>query len=365
MRTNIPCRTGCNQQVDYEHICFPDQFIYFLPKNKDGTIHKCPNFPIIVEKDMETSWSKEEQELQEKIDRVRFAVFKNDVERAEAIKQLEQEIDSCPNQFYRQYEEIESTSILPHMENEAYPDSPPPEKRKPDSAFYEGDLLNIQLRCVLFPSPFNFSPSVMRKPDLLWLAECYENLNKYECAIIARMIQDRISYDQGTKILELEKLKNNFQLKKIIKVDKSIVDIRDEDVRNVEKTIKKFIRKNFSIEDFKKINLQLFNELNKHREDRNETRTTTLGELDDVFERLTLGQCIMIINKLRKIEEFTKFTQIKREHIHRMEWLKENFRNENDHAIGNVEKEFTEEDKILAITYSKTIIDYMDKLELV
>ena len=41
----IKCRTGCEEQVHYEEYVFPDGFIYFLPKNKDKTIHKCKNLP--------------------------------------------------------------------------------------------------------------------------------------------------------------------------------------------------------------------------------------------------------------------------------------------------------------------------------
>ena len=39
----IQCRTGCQEQVNYEHFHFPDGFTYFLPKNLDDSIHDCKN----------------------------------------------------------------------------------------------------------------------------------------------------------------------------------------------------------------------------------------------------------------------------------------------------------------------------------
>jgi hypothetical protein len=357
-QSNLPCRTGCGEQVSYEHISFPDGFIYFLPQNKDQTIHNCPNLPKIDDGGTGMGWSKEEIELEEWCDNFMLLPMKEIEERFET---LDQKVNSCPNQFNREYSEIESAYLLEHEENSNLS----PQEKKQESVFFERDLLNSQMRCILFPSPFFFTPNLSKIPDLIWLSKCYENLANYECAIIARMIQDRITHDQGNEILNLEKLKKSFSEQNEIKVDKSIIQIRDNDIRNVEESIKKFIRTNLPIEDFKKVNLQLFNELNKHREERNNSRTTTLGKFDDVFERLTLGQCIMLINNLRKAKNFFVFNQIKRDHIYRLEWLKDNFRNENDHAVGDVEREFTDEDKILAVTYCKIITEHINKLQLV
>jgi hypothetical protein len=359
--SNLPCRTGCGKQVGYEHIQFPDGFIYFLPRNNDLTIHDCLNLPKIDDGGTGMPWSKEEQELEDYIDKVRFSPT---VISKQQMEEVDKKIKSCPNQFNREYSEIESTYLNDHYWNREE-DSIPLEAKKSESSFYERDLLNSQMRCILFPSPFFFTPNLTKIPDVVWLSKCYKNLGNYECAIIALMIQDKITHDQGNEILKLEKLKKDFSQQNKIKVDKSIIQIRDNDIRNVEENIKKFIRTNLSIEGFKKVNFQLFNELEKHREERNNVRTATLGKFDDVFERLTLGQCIMLINNLRKSKDFFIFNQIKREHIHRLEWLKENFRNENDHAVGDVEREFTEEDKILAVTYCKTITDHINKLQLV
>jgi len=356
--SNLPCRTGCGKQVKYEHIYFPDGFIYFLPRNNDLTIHDCPNLPKIDDGFTGMPWSKEEQDLDNYLETIRYLPMKEIEQKTE---ETNEKINSCPNQFNREYLEIESNYLWEHEKNSNLS----PQEKKQESVFFERDLLNSQMRCILFPSPFFFTPNLSKMPDLLWLSDCYENLGKYECAIIARMIQDKITHDQGNEILKLEKLKKDFSQQNEIKVDKSIIQIRDNDIRNVEENVKKFIRTNLSIENFKKVNFQLFNELEKHREERNKIRTTTLGKFDDVFERLTLGQCIMLINNLRKAKDNFIFNQIKREHIQRLEWLKDNFRNENDHAIGDVEREFTEEDKILTVTYCKTITDHLDKLQLV
>ena len=40
----IQCRTGCKEQVNYEHFPFSDGFVYLLPKNLDETIHDCKKF---------------------------------------------------------------------------------------------------------------------------------------------------------------------------------------------------------------------------------------------------------------------------------------------------------------------------------
>ena len=42
----IQCRTGCQEQVNYEHFPFPDGFVYFLPLNLDGSIHDCKNLRL-------------------------------------------------------------------------------------------------------------------------------------------------------------------------------------------------------------------------------------------------------------------------------------------------------------------------------
>ena len=208
--SNLPCRTGCGKQVKYEHIGFPDGFIYFLPRNNDLTIHDCPNLPKIDDGCTGMTWSKEEQDLEDYLQTIRTLPTKEFKEYTSGPKaeEMNEKINSCPNQFNREYLEIESTYLNDHWDNRD--GDIPPEKMASESSFYERDLLNSQMRCILFPSPFFFTPNLTKIPDLLWLSKCYENLGKYECAIIARMIQDKITHDQGNEILKLEKLKKDF-----------------------------------------------------------------------------------------------------------------------------------------------------------
>ena len=226
-------------------------------------------------------------------------------------------------------------------------------------------LINAQMRCNLFPTPFLSDPTGYGHSDLIDLAEDYELLKEYESAIIAILIQDKITHDQGEKLIELEKLKNKIPIKKITS-NATVMEIRDKKIRGLEGKIKEFLRKNYPIKIFRESEPELFSKLNENREERDRRRTNTVGQFDDVYERLTLGQCRTIVikhrKKMKKSKEFNIFTKIESEYLSRMEWLVENFRNENDHAVEDVEREFTEDDKTLAIIYTTSIIDHLEKL---
>ena len=66
-------------------------------------------------------------------------------------------------------------------------------------------LLNAQMRCIMFPTPYLTNPSFMGFSDILDLSITYELLGDFESAIRARLIQEKITHDQTEKILELVK----------------------------------------------------------------------------------------------------------------------------------------------------------------
>ena len=346
----IPCRTGCLEQINYEEFEFPDGFVYLLPRNIDGTIHNCKNLQITDY----ASWSPEESK-QQKIIMASINDPKIKVDRDNLF-------NTTPNMYHSQYHD----RLLQISHNRIFEnDELPEDKRKSEDEMTKIMLINAQMRCNLFPTPFLSDPTGYGHSDLIDLAEDYELLKEYESAIIAILIQDKITHDQGEKLIELEKLKNKIPIKKITS-NATVMEIRDKKIRGLEGKIKEFLRKNYPIKIFRESEPELFSKLNENREERDRRRTNTVGQFDDVYERLTLGQCRTIIikhrKKMKKSKEFNIFTKIESEYLSRMEWLVENFRNENDHAVEDVEREFTEDDKTLAIIYTTSIIDHLEKL---
>ncbi len=346
----IQCRTGCLEQVNYEEIEFPDGFAYLLPRNIDGAIHDCKNLQIT---DYD-SWSPEESKMMDMI----IPLGRESKNK----KKIDEILETTPNMYHSQYfDRLLQISHNRIFEN----DELPKDKRMPEGEMTKIMLLNVQMRCNLFPTPFVLDPTGYGHSYLIDLAEKYEWLKEYESAIIAILIQDKITHDQGEKLIQLERLKNKIPIKEI-KNENTVIEIRDKYIRNLEGKIKEFLRKNYPVKTFRESESELFLQLNEHREKRDKRRTNTIGEFDDVYERLTLGQCRTIIikhrKKMKKSEGFNIFTRIESESLNRMEWIVENFRNENDHAVEDVEREFTEDDKTLAIIYTNSITDHLEKL---
>jgi len=346
----IQCRTGCGEQLNYEDISFPDGFIYFLPKNMDGTIHDCSNLP---KESTSEGWSPEEKEISK---------LKYSPDFHEKREEIEISFQNGSNQLHREYESVKDNLLNEVLENDELPEN----ERKSEYEIWKKMLINTQIRCNLFPTPFMSDPAFFGYSDLKDLSKCYEEVKDYESAIIARLIQDRITHDQGKKLMELEFLKNKIPVDKETKTTKSVIEIRDKYIRNLEGIVKEFLRKYYLIKDFKESDPEFFLKLNEHREERNKRRTITVGKFDDVYERLTLGQCLTIIRKQKKREKkdgkFSMLSKIDNVYLGRLEWIVENFRNEHDHAVEDVEREFSEYDKALSVIYTDTIIDHLDKL---
>lgn len=336
----ISCRTGCGQDVLYEMESFPDGFIYHMPLNLDETIHNCSNLP--------------ENKLDDE-------PYENNTIWQE-YRRLEVEIDVRRHNDW----ELESSETK-KIEN------------------YKKELVLQQIKCTLFPSPRMYgyvTSDIVDLPDgekeywwtdLTELSMCYEEADMLDCAITALILQDKMTHNQSKKILELENKKNqqlnttNSEYEFPIDTKLTVMQIRDTHVRRLEKKIKDFLRKHYSIKKFSDENNELFLKIDESREIKNKGRDVTIGKFDDHYEHLTFGACLEIINKevkrCKQNNEPSIFLKIDSSKKREMAWVKDNFRNENDHTVENVEKEFTIYDKALAISYSEKVIKHLNDLE--
>jgi len=339
----ISCRTGCGQDVLYEMESFPDGFIYYMPWNLDRTIHNCQNLP-----ENETN-----DELPSNIENSTIW---------QEYRQLEAEIGVTSYDLTFDSSETEKFEIFKKL------------------------LVLQQIKCTLFPSPLMYGYVTSDMVDLqdgvkeVWwthlttLSECYETVGMLDCAITALILQDKITHNQSKRILELENKKkqeqpNTTNSKYEVSIDTklTVMQIRDTHVRELEKKIKDFLRKHYSIEKFRAENDELFLQIDESRETKNERRDVAIGKFDDHYEHLTFGSCIFIINQevtrcKKKKELDSIFLKISSQQKREMDWVRDNFRNEIDHTVENVE-EFDACAKALVIAYSARIIKHLNDLE--
>lgn len=366
----IQCRTGCKEQVNYEHFPFSDGFIYLLPKNLDGTIHDCKNLRIpprihhvkshvpdsgkIIEFEVKIeTWSEDEKKFQDLQDK-EHEQKDNGISDKEWIDLFE----TTPNQYNYEYFDLttnkESNSIIKSKNN----------KNDIDIDLLKKKLLNLQMRCILFPTPFHSDPNNEGNYDLVLLSEVYEKIENYQCAITARLIQEKISQDQTNKILELiEKQKNPKYKNKEIKIDINIsaIDLRDKYYRKVEKSIKKFIRNKYSsIKELEKDFPEQFEIANSHR---TKTSEHIISENNDVIEFLSFGACVKILKYNKKNREKPEWNIIDDDIITYAYFVLDR-RNEMDHFTdADIEKAIPIKTRAVGYIFSKNIIDFFEKIQ--
>ena len=342
----IQCRTGCQEQVNYEHFPFPDGFVYFLPRNLDGSIHDYKNLrlshdikgqvsseqgKIVKTFDMDL-WSPDEIEF-EKI----FREKNKETNNAEELRKL---VENAPNLYAFEYDGLLVGKSVSLKER----------------------LLNAQMRCIMFPTPYLPNPSFMGFSDILDLSITYELLGDFESAIRARLIQEKITHDQTEKILELVKKQNDYTKNDdelIIELNLTVKELRDKYYRKVENVIKSFIRKKYlNMNDFKNNFPELYDKANNLR-----ARSTSNIERtnDDVIEYLSFGSCARIL-KDKKSEKDNPWNEIEYDIINSAYYVVDR-RNEIEHdSDDDLDKRVSKESKVLGYIYSKKIIDFFEKL---
>ena len=241
----IACRTGCGEQIENDFQYFPDGFTYFLPKNEDGTIHNCKNLTQYGD----ASWSKEELDSNIELHNILYTVpfeikygYKDSMtdlvkltdndetkmdalvhETFDTIKKLEKNdakekiknFNPGKNMFRTEYFLI--TNRLGDKKNQL--------TGKTDLKIF---LKTLQMRCILFPTPFIDNPNRLGISDIMLLYQTYKILLNYECALKAILIQNYISHDQDDEIMELyEKINSKKQLEIKDEVKKTAAYIRN------------------------------------------------------------------------------------------------------------------------------------------
>jgi hypothetical protein len=360
----IQCRTGCQEQVNYEPFPFSDGFTYYLPKNFDGSIHDCKNLRTPSrthhlrlpnsEVDMTIlSWSPEEAHFQDIQDN-------SGIPGTDGIQELTNEewlhlFDTSPNQYYEEYDHVRFSSTTGQ------------EITVPNSSeeFRRNVLLNIQMRCILFPTPFISDGLEDNQFDIIKLSLQYESLKDFESAIRARLIQEKITHDQTKIILELVKKQNDFTKTNeelIIEFNLTAMELRHKYYRKVENIIKSFIRKKYSNIKFFKNDFPRFYEIANSK--REESTSNVKRANDDVIEYLSFGVCAKIL-KIKKFEKENSWDAIEYDIINYVFYIVGR-RNETDHySDDDLDSHMSKESKVLGYIYSKNIIDFFEKLDYV
>lgn len=277
----IKCRTGCDVQINYEEHVFPDGFIYFLPKNKNGTIHKCKKFPESPTLEILHNYDK----ISDKTD----DNYLDEYAKVDGIW-----LESYEEQMY----------TLSHSQFSA-------KKNQEQNLLWRYELRKLQTLLVLFPTPFEdgFIDSISPNPQinyedgypslLIHLSMLYEYLDDFESAEKARLIQDKITHDQAEKIVNLMKKQKNIDEtfnEKILKINISVQELRSKYFRKVENRIKYFIRKKYVNDNLKKDFPELYQNANQLRE--NYSKDIEHAN-DDVIEYLSFGACVKILKNNR------------------------------------------------------------------
>ena len=368
----IQCRTGCQEQVHYEHFPFSDGFVYFLPQNLDGSIHDCKNLRTpsrihhlrisntgkggdsVTDVDMTIlSWSPEEAHFQDIQDN-------HGISGPDGIQELTPDewrhlFQTSPNQYYEEYDDVRHSDETLKISKK--------NPRFQSEEYRRHILLNIQMRCILFPTPFISDGLKDNQSDVIRLSLQYESLKDFESAIRARLLQEKITHDQTDKILELVKKQNNFKKtddELIIEFNLTAKELRDKYYRKVENITKSFIRKKYlNVKYFKNDFSEFYEKANNLRE----KSTSNIEPLnDDVIEYLSFGSCARII-KDKKNDKDNPWNEIEYDIINSVYYVVDR-RNEIEHdSDDNLDKRISKESKVLGYIYSKKIIDYFEKLD--
>jgi len=341
----IQCRTGCEQQIYYEEFPFPDGFIYYLPLNPDKIIHNCPNLPKDI---VEDPWPN-------------YPELSSDI----AGENFWKEYRKYPNNY------MSDKNYHDMLDFASYELSSQFFKQDEELSLLRKSLVNTQLTCVLFPSPFMYQYIVNEEytsgvnwTDLLELSSKYEALKDYKSATTALLLQNQITNDQIDKILELiSKEKNipNDQRKEIFNINISALELRDDYYRKVEDVIKSFIRKKYSkLGDLKSDFPDLYVDANEHRA---KTSKHIKHKNDDVIEFLSFGACVRILKYNQRNKKDWKVIDYD---IIDKAYFIVNRRNDTDHSTDpTLVSSIPKETKALGFIYSKEIIDFFDNLEYV
>ena len=368
----IQCRTGCQEQIHYEHFPFSDGFVYFLPQNLDGSIHDCKNLRTpsrihhvrisntgkggdsVTDVDMTIlSWSPEEAHFQDIQDN-------HGISGPDGIQELTNEewlhlFDTSPNQYYEEYDNVRFSSTTGQEITVT----------NSSEEFRRNVLLNIQMRCILFPTPFISDGLEDNQFDIIKLSLQYESLKDFESAIRARLIQEKITHDQTKIILELVKKQNDFKKTNeelIIEFNLTAMELRHKYYRKVENIIKSFIRKKYSNIKFFKNDFPRFYEIANSK--REESTSNVKRANDDVIEYLSFGVCAKIL-KIKKFEKENSWDAIEYDIINYVFYIVGR-RNDTDHySDDDLDSHMSKESKVLGYIYSKKIIDFFEKLDYV
>jgi len=352
----IQCRTGCGKQIYYEPNEFPDGFVYFLPLDADEkTIHKCSSLP---ENHFEANahgdgWSESEKIISEEIGDDFWKMQKK-----------------YQNNYETEYGYLEMLVDVNEYEL-SDPSLTLEEKRVITKAITKKSLLYLQMRCILFPTPFMYNyiddseinPENKYYYDLIYLSYTYEAIGDYQSAITARLIQNKITNDQAEEILRLYNKEKEIPLKiqeEILELNITAFELRDKYFRKVEKIIKSFIRKKYSnINEFQKDFPEIFLDANYKRS--NPTKHIKLDH-EDVIEYISFGQCVKILkdNNYRK----KKGWHILEYDIINHAYYVVTRRNEMDHySDDKLEESISKETKTLGYVFSNEIFDFFEKLD--
>jgi len=350
----IQCRTGCEEQVNYEHFPFSDGFVYLLPKNLDETIHDCKNLHIFEWCPGNAEGNPEGKKTHELLKKLNHKV----PEDYEKIKKI---IENIPDNYEFEYDQILHMDMLLHNDGKGGHKLLTPN----DKQDLKKSILNTQMRCTLFPTPFLPNPAWYKfHSDIIDLAVLYEMLSDFECAITARLIQEKITHDQTEKILELVKKQKNIgdeKKEKIIEVNISALELRDKYYRKVENVIKSFIREKYPVlGNLQKDFPNLYFKANELRS--NPSKHITYSH-NDVIEFLSFGACVKILKYNRKNKEKEDWNVIDYDIIDYAYYVVNRINDMDHYSDEKIEESVSKDSKALGYIFSNDIIDFFEKLE--
>jgi hypothetical protein len=373
----IACRTGCGEQIDNEFHYFPDGFIYFLPKNEDGTIHNCNNLTQYGDE----SWSEDELdsniELHDILYTDPFEIhygYKNSMtDLVKLTDNNEKKMNVLLNDARDTLKKLQKKDVNEKLKifrpgknmlrNEywlitnRFGDEKNQLSAETDLNIF---LKSLQTRCILFPTPFIDNPNRLGISDMMVLYHTYKLLSNYECALKSILIQNSITHDQDNEIMQLyEKINFKKELEINDKDKKTAAYIRNNYFRKIEKLIKSFIRQNYPLSSLKSYYSKYVISAEKIMKTNSNLVTR---ENHDIFEFLTFGQIVTILRK-NKEKFIHPFIEIQWNILNYLSYIVE-CRNEWEHLSDDLEKNVKEESKLTAYWFSLDVIDFFENFKL-
>jgi len=371
----IACRTGCGEQIENDHHPFPDGFIYFLPKNNDGTIHNCKNLT-----QFQNSWSKEEEEKTKEFE---MALFGTGTERPKikwptlkdsSNNEFMENVKSANAKFFELFSKaaagalknfnVGKNALKSEYAGMGFPGPDKTMENKMDdfrtTSYYQKLLINFQMRCILFPTPFLSNPIGMGTSDVMVLSTIYSSLSNYDCSLKALLIQNHISHDKDDTIMEYyKKINLKKESKETDDVKKTAAYIKNNYFLKVEKLTTSFIRENYSLESLKLYYPKYVISAEKLMRDDSKELSR---ENEDVFEFLTFGQIAKILRK-NKQKNISPFTDVSWRVMTNLSYIVD-IRNIWAHPKDDLEKSVKESTKYISTKFSIDVIDFFENLKL-